>query len=131
MKRSDSRDGQRSGAARAHIPRKRSQVVVTQAQGPLRGKTALVTGAGGGIGAAAAVRLAREGARLILAGPHLVSILSPGATNSPLWDRFPNDFNRQTMLTVQDVADVIAYVASQPPNVLVEGVSLVYPLGNQ
>jgi NAD(P)-dependent dehydrogenase (short-subunit alcohol dehydrogenase family) len=34
--------------------------------GRLEGKVAIVTGAAGGIGAAAAVRLAQEGARLVL-----------------------------------------------------------------
>ncbi|MBM3462868.1 MAG: SDR family NAD(P)-dependent oxidoreductase [Armatimonadetes bacterium] len=60
-----------------------------------------------------------------------VTVLYPGGVDSPLWDRFPNDFNRGRMLTQSDVAEAVFYAASQPATVLVDEISLVYPLGNQ
>lgn len=55
---------------------------------PLTGRTALVTGAGGDIGRAAAVRLARAGARMVLAdvGDTVEAVAAECASMSPLAD---------------------------------------------
>lgn len=60
-----------------------------------------------------------------------VTVVYPGATDSPLWDTFPNDFDRSTMLTADDVAVGVVYALSQPASALVEEVSLMPQLGLQ
>lgn len=60
-----------------------------------------------------------------------VSVLYPGGVDTPLWDSFPNDFNRSRMLTAADVADAVAFVVTRPGSALVEDLALTYPLGNQ
>jgi len=60
-----------------------------------------------------------------------VSVLYPGATDSPIWEKFDNDFNRQRMLKAGDVARAILWAVEQPDGVLVDEISLWYPLGNQ
>ena len=60
-----------------------------------------------------------------------VTLVSPGSVDTPLWDTFPNTFDRQAMLKTEDVAAAITYVAAQPPHVVIDELSLGHSGGAQ
>ena len=60
-----------------------------------------------------------------------VSTVFPGSVDTPLWDTFANTFNRDAMLKADDVAAAIAYIAAQPPHLVVDEVSLGHCGGPQ
>ncbi len=60
-----------------------------------------------------------------------VSLIFPGSVNTPLWEKFPNTFNREAMLSPDDVARAVSYVVGQPPRMLVDEISLIHGGGTQ
>lgn len=60
-----------------------------------------------------------------------VSTVFPGSVDTPLWDTFPNTFNRDAMLKAEDVAAAVAYIARQPAHLIVDEVSLGHSGGPQ
>lgn len=60
-----------------------------------------------------------------------VTVVSPGGCDTPLWDRFPNSFDRGRMLGAEDVARAVVFAATQPESVLLEEVSLGHLGGSQ
>jgi NAD(P)-dependent dehydrogenase (short-subunit alcohol dehydrogenase family) len=49
-----------------------------------------------------------------------VAVVVPAATDTPLWDALPGEWNRANMLQPADVAHAIAALAAQPPHVTTE-----------
>lgn len=60
-----------------------------------------------------------------------VTLLYPGSVDTPLWETFPNNFDRTRMLNVDDVARAISYLAQQPAHMVVDELSLIYAGGVQ
>lgn len=57
-----------------------------------------------------------------------VSLVMPGATDTPFWDEVQGDWNREKMIRVEDVARIISDIALQPPHLQLEEVT-VMPAG--
>jgi len=59
--------------------------------------------------------------------PHGVRVgaLSPGAVDTPLWDRVPNPPERSRMLRPEDVAEAALLMASLPPGASLEDLTLL------
>ena len=53
-----------------------------------------------------------------------ITALYPGATDTPIWDRLPGDWNRAAMVPPREVARALAYVLDADPAALVEEVHL-------
>lgn len=54
-----------------------------------------------------------------------VGVLSPGATDTPLWDAIPNGPDRSKMLSPDDVARAAVLMVSLPPNAALEELTLL------
>ncbi|MGH7390423.1 MAG: SDR family oxidoreductase [Candidatus Rokuibacteriota bacterium] len=54
-----------------------------------------------------------------------VGVLSPGATDTPLWDAIPSGPDRSRMLSPEDVARAAVLMASLPPNAALEELTLL------
>ena len=57
--------------------------------------------------------------------------LTLGAVNTPLWDAetVHSDFDRRAMLTVDQAADALVYLAEQPTNQVIEDLTLMPSAG--
>jgi len=53
-----------------------------------------------------------------------ISALYPGATDTPIWDRLPGEWNRGAMVTPREVARALGYTLDADPSTLVEEVHL-------
>lgn len=53
-----------------------------------------------------------------------ISALYPGATDTPIWDRLPGEWNRAAMVNPREVARAIGYVLDADASTLVEEVHL-------
>jgi 3-oxoacyl-[acyl-carrier protein] reductase len=53
-----------------------------------------------------------------------VTALFPGATDTPIWDRLPGEWNRAAMVPPREVARAVGYVLDADPATLVEEVHL-------
>ena len=53
-----------------------------------------------------------------------ITALYPGATDTPIWDRLPGDWNRAAMVPPHEVARALGYVLDADPSTLVEEVHL-------
>ncbi|HEX6898607.1 MAG TPA: SDR family NAD(P)-dependent oxidoreductase [Thermoanaerobaculia bacterium] len=53
-----------------------------------------------------------------------ITALYPGATDTPIWDQLPGDWNRAAMVPSREVARALAYVLDADPSTLVEEVHL-------
>jgi 3-oxoacyl-[acyl-carrier protein] reductase len=53
-----------------------------------------------------------------------ISALYPGATDTPIWDRLPGEWNRAAMVSPREVARALAYVLDADPSTVVEEVHL-------
>ncbi|HEY7214188.1 MAG TPA: SDR family oxidoreductase [Thermoanaerobaculia bacterium] len=53
-----------------------------------------------------------------------IAALYPGATDTPIWDRLPGDWNRAAMVPPHEVARALGYVLDADPSTLVEEVHL-------
>lgn len=53
-----------------------------------------------------------------------VSALYPGATDTPIWDRLPGEWNRAAMVSPREVARALGYILDAEPSTLVEEVHL-------
>jgi 3-oxoacyl-[acyl-carrier protein] reductase len=53
-----------------------------------------------------------------------ITCLYPGATDTPIWDRLPGEWNRAAMVPPREVARALGYVLDADPSTLVEEVSL-------
>lgn len=53
-----------------------------------------------------------------------VSALYPGATDTPIWDRLPGEWNRAAMVSPREVARALGYILDADPSTLVEEVHL-------
>lgn len=60
-----------------------------------------------------------------------VSLLYPGSVDTPLWETFPNTFDRRKMLTCDDVARATAFVINQPPEVCIDDFTITWAGGPQ
>ncbi len=77
----------------------------------------------GALGFAAAIR-----EELRPRGIRVTSVL-PAATDTALWDGVPGEWGRQNMLRPEDVAAAIAALASYPPHVAVEELTVGHVAG--
>jgi len=48
----------------------------------------------------------------------------PGATDTDIWNAVEGDWPRDRMISANDVAAAIAFALAQPPEVLVENITL-------
>ncbi len=53
-----------------------------------------------------------------------ITALYPGATDTPIWDRLPGEWNRTAMVPPREVARALGYVLDADPSTLVEEVHL-------
>lgn len=53
-----------------------------------------------------------------------ITVLYPGATDTPIWDQLPGEWNRASMVPPREVARALAYVLDADPSTLVEEVHL-------
>lgn len=53
-----------------------------------------------------------------------ITALYPGATDTPIWDRLPGEWNRGAMVPPREVARALGYVLDTDPSTLVEEVNL-------
>lgn len=53
-----------------------------------------------------------------------ITALYPGATDTPIWDRLPGEWNRAAMVPPREVARALGYVLDSDPSTLVEEVHL-------
>jgi NAD(P)-dependent dehydrogenase (short-subunit alcohol dehydrogenase family) len=53
-----------------------------------------------------------------------ISALYPGATDTPIWDRLPGEWNRAAMVPPREVARALGYILDADPATLVEEVHL-------
>ena len=53
-----------------------------------------------------------------------ITALYPGATDTPIWDRLPGEWNRNAMVPSREVARALGYVLDADPSTLVEEVTL-------
>lgn len=53
-----------------------------------------------------------------------ITALYPGASDTPLWDRLPGEWNRAAMVPPREVARALSYVLDADPSTLVEEVHL-------
>jgi len=53
-----------------------------------------------------------------------ISALFPGATDTPLWNRLPGEWNRAAMVPPHEVARALSYVLDADPSTLVEEIHL-------
>ncbi|HET9210594.1 MAG TPA: SDR family oxidoreductase [Thermoanaerobaculia bacterium] len=53
-----------------------------------------------------------------------ISALYPGATDTPIWDRLPGQWNRAAMVSPREVARALGYILDADPSTLVEEVHL-------
>jgi 3-oxoacyl-[acyl-carrier protein] reductase len=53
-----------------------------------------------------------------------ITALYPGATDTPLWDRLPGEWNRAAMVPAREVARALGYVLDADPSTLVEEIHL-------
>jgi 3-oxoacyl-[acyl-carrier protein] reductase len=53
-----------------------------------------------------------------------ITALYPGASDTPIWDQLPGDWNRAAMVPPREVARALAYVLDADPSTLVEEVHL-------
>lgn len=53
-----------------------------------------------------------------------ITALYPGATDTPLWDRLPGEWNRAAMVPPREVARTLGYVLDADPSTVVEEVHL-------
>jgi len=60
-----------------------------------------------------------------------VTAVLPAATDTPLWDAVPGNWNRTTMLRPEDVAEAILAITRNPPHVAVEELTIGHAAGRQ
>ena len=53
-----------------------------------------------------------------------ISALYPGATDTPIWDRLPGEWNRAAMVSPREVARALGYILDADPSTLVEEIHL-------
>jgi len=53
-----------------------------------------------------------------------ITALYPGATDTPIWDRLPGEWNRNAMVPPREVARALGYVLDADPSTLVEELTL-------
>ncbi len=53
-----------------------------------------------------------------------ITALYPGATDTPIWDRLPGEWNRAAMVPPREVARALGYVLDSDPSTLVEEIHL-------
>ncbi|MFL6196240.1 MAG: SDR family oxidoreductase [Thermoanaerobaculia bacterium] len=53
-----------------------------------------------------------------------ISALYPGATDTPIWDRIPGEWNRAAMVPTREVARALGFILDADPSTLVEEVHL-------
>jgi NAD(P)-dependent dehydrogenase (short-subunit alcohol dehydrogenase family) len=58
-----------------------------------------------------------------------VTVVFPSATDTPLWDAIPGEWNRANMLQPGDVAGPIAHLVAQPPHVITEELMIGHVAG--
>lgn len=58
-----------------------------------------------------------------------VTNVHPGAVDTPLWDNSAAPFRRDSMLRPEQVADVIAFIARQPPTMRIDDITVSAPAG--
>ena len=54
-----------------------------------------------------------------------VSVVVPGATDSPFWDNLEGEWDRERMISSESVAKLIATIALQPPELQVEELTIM------
>lgn len=57
---------------------------------------------------------------------HKIRVISiyPSAADTDIWSKVEGDWPRQKMISADDVANAVAYAIAQPPNVLIENITL-------
>jgi NAD(P)-dependent dehydrogenase (short-subunit alcohol dehydrogenase family) len=53
-----------------------------------------------------------------------ITALYPGATDTPIWDALPGDWNRAAMVPPQEVVRALSYALDADPSTLVEEIQL-------
>jgi NAD(P)-dependent dehydrogenase (short-subunit alcohol dehydrogenase family) len=53
-----------------------------------------------------------------------ITALYPGATDTPIWDRLPGEWNRSSMVPPQEVARALGYMLDADPSTVVEEIHL-------
>jgi NAD(P)-dependent dehydrogenase (short-subunit alcohol dehydrogenase family) len=57
---------------------------------------------------------------------HKIRVINiyPSAADTDIWSKVEGDWPRQKMISADDVANAVAYAIAQPPNVLIENITL-------
>lgn len=63
-------------------------------------------------------------------GPVRLTEIYPGATDSPLWETVPGDWNRQSMISPEAVANAVVWALEADPTASVEAIHLQPRGGN-
>ncbi|HYN21436.1 MAG TPA: SDR family NAD(P)-dependent oxidoreductase, partial [Thermoanaerobaculia bacterium] len=53
-----------------------------------------------------------------------ITSLYPGATDTPIWEQVPGEWNRARMVPAREIARALAYVLEADPSTLVEEIHL-------
>lgn len=57
---------------------------------------------------------------------HKIRVINiyPSAADTDIWSKVEGDWPRQKMISADDVANAVAYTIAQPPNILIENITL-------
>ena len=87
----------------------------------LDGKTAVITGAGCGIGREIALELAKEGANIVLAAPELdqiEAVATKGRSDNHLDDQ-------SKLLQPEDIAEYVAFILTRPDRAFIVEATII------